>query len=421
MGSMYRKIIFDNGLRLVAERMPKVKSVVLGIWVNVGSRDEGKGEEGMSHFLEHMFFKGTASRTAADLSREIDALGGEMNAFTSRETTTFYVKVLDQHVNKALTLLADLFHHSVFETGDVEKEKQVVLEEVRMVRDDPEDFVQDLHMRHVLKRHPLGRSILGKTAVIRQLRRGDLFRYVEAHYHPLETVIAVAGNFDAKELVPRLERLFGSFTRSARPTLNRWPAEVNGGLAVRQKRLEQVHLSVGLKGVRLDHKDRWATYALNAVLGGSVSSRLFQEIREKRGLAYSIYSYTSSFSDTGTLAVYAATRPQEAPRVLELVNRQIRRLRNSGVTAVELQRIKQQMKGNLLLSLEGTHSRMYKLAKDELFHGRHIPLEEMMSDIDKVSREQLLRAATELFDPAVLSVAALGPVSLPELQMALQV
>jgi predicted Zn-dependent peptidase len=416
---MFRKVVLPNGVRVVAERIPAVKSITIGIWVNVGSRDEQADEAGMSHFIEHMFFKGTRSRSATQISREIDALGGEMNAFTTRETTAFYVKVLDQHLKPAVALLADLFHHSQFATKEVEKEKQVVLEELRMVQDDPEDLVQELHAQQALEQHPLGRPILGEAGIIQSLGRERLLKYVLRHYHPVQTVIAVAGNFEVKELLPLLEGAFGSFRRPAWPRLNRWPPEVKGGLQVRQKPLEQAHLSMGLRGVALTHKDRYAAHTLNAVLGGSVSSRLFQEIREKRGLTYSIYSYLSSFSDAGMLTVYAATRPKEAARVVELICREIRRLRTSAVERKELDRAKNQMKGSLMLGLESTHSRMSKLAKDELFHGRQTTLEEMMTEIHRVSSEQVLSLARELFTLENLSLTALGPVSRRSLGSAL--
>ena len=416
---MYRKFVLKNGLRVVTERLPSLKSVTIGIWVNVGSRDEAKGEEGFSHFIEHMFFKGTKTRSAAQISREIDGMGGEMNAFTTRETTTFYVKVMDQHLKPAVALLSDLFHHSRFDLKEVEKEKQVVLEEVRMVQDDPEDFVQDLHTRQTLNRHPLGRPILGDTATIRGLQRKHLLRYMGRHYHPSETAIAIAGDFEFNALVPLMESSFGSFRREALPKRDRWPPRVNGGISVRRKPLEQAHLCLGLKGIPIDHKDRYAAHALNAVLGGSVSSRLFQEIREKRGLAYSIYSYLSMYSDVGTLTIYAASRPREAARVVGLATRALRRLRTSGVDRKELERAKNQMKGSLMLSLESSHSRMNKLAKDELCLGRHSSLEEMLTEIEQVSEEQVLRLSRELFDFQSLSLTALGPISQRSLQHAI--
>jgi predicted Zn-dependent peptidase len=397
---VYRKLILDNGLRVVTERMPALKSVTVGIWVNVGSRDEGAGEEGLSHFLEHMFFKGTKSRSATQISREIDALGGELNAFTSRETTTFYVKVLDQHIKPAVDLLSDIFRQSRFAPKEVEKEKQVVLEEIRMVQDDPEDLVQELHAEQAMKRHPLGRSILGCARTIQELRRAQLLRYVRTHYHPQQTVVAVAGSFNLRELTPLLEKSFGTFKQPGAPRMHRWPSDVSGGLVVRKKMLEQAHLCLGLPGVAVDHKDRYGAYALNALLGGSVSSRLFQEVRERRGLAYSIYSYLSSFSDSGTFTIYAATR----------------RLRSRGVGDEELERTKNQMKGNLMLSLENSQSRMSKLAKDELHQGRYMSLEEILAKIEQVNVEQLLRLSHELLDLSRLSVTVLGPVSRKSLQ-----
>jgi len=410
---VYRKAVLDNGVRLVAERLPTVKSVTLGVWVGVGTRDERSGEEGLSHFIEHMLFKGTRTRSAVQISREIDALGGEINAFTTHETTTFYLKVLDQQFEPALALLSDLFHRSRFHHREVEKEKQVVLEEIRTVQDDPEELVHELHAQHAFPRHPLGRPILGREKTIRALRRQDLFGFVRSHYDPAQTVLAIAGNFRWAEAVPLLSSAFGRFewAGSESSGRDRWPPGLEGGLQVQAKPLEQAHLCVGLKGVPIGHKDRYAVHALNAVLGGSVSSRLFREIREKRGLAYSIYSHLNSFSDCGTIIVYAAARPREAPKVLELVCREIRRLRTGGVDRQELARAKNQMKGGLMLSLESTHSRMNKLAKDELHLGRHSPLEEIISEIDRLSCDDLARLGHELLDFSYLSVTALGPIS----------
>lgn len=409
---MYRKLILDNGIRLVTERIPTLKSVTVGIWVNAGSRDETPAQAGYSHFIEHMFFKGTATRSATDISREIDALGGEMNAFTTRETTTFYVKVLDQHLPQALDLLADLFLRSRFGAKEIEKEKQVVLEEIRMVQDDPEDLVQELHIGQVMGRHPLSRPILGREATIARLRRDDLLDYIETHYRPQDTVIAVAGNFDQRALETAIAKRFGKIRRAAQSVARkRWPPELCGGVVLKRKPLEQVHLCVGLKGVAAGHKDRYAAYVLNSVLGGSVSSRLFQEIREKRGLAYSIYSFLSGYSDSGTITVYAGTRPREVERVLDLIRREIRRMAANGIERAELQRTKDQMKGSLMLSLESSHSRMNKLAKDELIAGAHTSLEDMLSQIDAITEAQVFRVAQELFIPATMAITGLGPLS----------
>ncbi|BFU94488.1 MAG: Uncharacterized zinc protease YmxG [Nitrospira sp.] len=416
---MYRKLVLDNGMRVVTERISTLKSVTVGIWVNTGSRDEQPSQAGYSHFIEHMFFKGTRSRSAAEISREIDGLGGEMNAFTTRETTTFYVKVLDQQLERAFQLLSDLFYRSQFDAKEVEKEKQVVLEEIRMVQDDPEDYVQELHMMQILGHHPLGRSILGREETIRQLKREHILAYIGARYDPVQIVIAIAGNFEQRSLEKLVSRYFrfartGAISAATYPV--RRPPEVKGGVLVRQKKLEQVHLCLGLNGVAAGHQDRYAAYALNSILGGSVSSRLFQEVREKRGLAYSIYSFLSGYSDGGTITVYAGTRAKEATRVVDVICREIRRLRNKGVEKHELERAKNQMKGSLMLSLESSHSRMSKLAKDELIHGARISLEEILRQIDRVKPEHVHRVCQELFGFDRLSITGLGPISPRALQ-----
>jgi predicted Zn-dependent peptidase len=409
---LYRKLVLDNGVRVVTERMPTLKSVTVGVWVNTGSRDEQPSQAGYSHFIEHMLFKGTRKRSSAEISREIDALGGEMNAFTSRETTTYYVKVLDQQLERALELLSDLFHHSSFAPKEIEKEKQVVLEEIRMVQDDPEDLVQELHMGQVLKRHPLGRSILGGEKTIRELRRQDLLNYIETYYDPAQTVISIAGNFEQAKLDRLVARYFNKGrTARAADTNGRRPPVMHGGVLLKKKRLEQVHLCLGLKGVAAGHQDRYALYALNSVLGGSVSSRLFQEVREKRGLVYSIYSFLSGYSDSGMITVYAATRPKEVDRVVDLVCREIRQIGSKGVERKELERAKTQMKGGLMLSLESSHSRMSKLAKDELTYGKHASLDDMLAHIDHVNVEQVSNVGRQFFLLDSLAITGLGPLA----------
>ncbi len=414
---MYRKLVLDNGVRVVTERMPTLKSVTVGVWVNTGSRDEQPSQAGYSHFIEHMLFKGTRTRSSAEISREIDALGGEMNAFTSRETTTYYVKVLDQQLHRALELLSDLFHHSRFAPKDIEKEKQVVLEEIRMVQDDPEDLVQELHMGQVLGRHPLGRSILGREKTIRGLCRQDLLDYRETYYEPGQTVLSIAGNFKQTELDGMVAKYFGKGRAAKAIHANgRRPPEVHGGVVLKKKKLEQVHLCLGLKGVPAGHKDRYALYALNSVLGGSVSSRLFQEIREKRGLVYSIYSYLAGYSDGGMITVYAATRSKEVDRVVDLVCREIRRIGSKGIGGKELEQAKTQMKGSLMLSLESSHSRMSKLAKDELIYGKHTSLDDMLAHIDRVSEEQMFNVGRQFFKLDSLAITGLGPLAPRTLQ-----
>ena len=396
----------------MTERIPTLKSVTIGLWVNAGSRDESPAQAGYSHFIEHMFFKGTTRRSATDISREIDALGGEMNAFTTRETTTFYVKVLDQHLSKALDLLSDLFLRSRLAQKEIEKEKQVVLEEIRMVQDDPEYLVKELHTELVMGRHPLSRPILGRESTIARIDRNGLLEYIHTHYRPEDIVLAVAGNFDHDQLEKTMACTFGGYRRASPDIVRkRWPPDLCTGVITQQKPLEQVHLCLGLQGVAAGHKDRYAIYALNSVLGGSVSSRLFQEIREKRGLSYSVYSFLSGYSDGGTITIYAGTRAREVERVIDLVCREIKKMAKRGIEREELKRTKEQMKGSLMLSLESSHSRMNKLAKDELIAGTHTTLEEMIQGIEAVTAQQVFRAAQNLFNPSNLAVTGLGPLS----------
>ncbi len=413
---MYKKIVLDNGVRVVLERMSSLKSVALGVWANVGSRYEEKGEEGFSHFIEHMMFKGTRTRSASQISNEIDALGGEMNAFTTHEATAFYVKVLDQQVGAAFDLLGDLFHHSRFVGKDIEKEKQIVLEEIRTVQDDPEDYIHELHAKDVLGSHPIGRPILGEPRSMQRMSRRALLRYKQKHYQPEKTIVAVAGNFAFAELLDQVNEYFGQWKgvpltkRTEKATEGIWPVHPQTRQSFHQKPLEQVHVCVGFKGVAVGHKDRYAAHVLNTILGGGVSSRLFQEVREKRGLAYTIYSHLSSFVDGGILTVYAATRPAEVSGVIDQICKETRKLCRQGVAVEELERTKTQLKGNLMLGLEGTYGRMNKLAKDELYQGRHITLQEMIKAIDRISPDQIRHLSQNLLDLKEFVITALGPI-----------
>lgn len=412
---MYYRQALDNGVRVVAEKMASVKSVSVGLWVNVGSRDEEKHEHGISHFLEHMFFKGTRRRSSKDIAHEIDVLGGELNAFTSREMTTFYTKVLDEHLPKATELLGDIFHHSIFSSREIEKEKQVVLEEFKMVEDDPEDLVHDLHTQAIWRGHPLGRPILGTRERIRSLRRPDIVQFLRHRYHPKQIVISVAGHFEWPVLLRFLDRTFGRFTSPNGVIPDRYAPKPRGGFLSRTKPLEQIHFCLGTQGVPQGHPDRYAAYTLNTLLGGGVSSRLFQEVREKRGWAYSIYSIHSGYRDAGLLSIYAATGRRTALKAIELVIKEIRRLKERAVDSVELSRAKNHIKGSLMLSLEGTNSRMSRLAKDEFCFGRYVPLNEILRSIDRLTPKKVQELARRFFDPRTMTLTTLGPMSKKDL------
>jgi predicted Zn-dependent peptidase len=411
----YFRTVLDNGIRVVAEQIPDVKSVSLGVWVGVGSRDEEDRLAGISHFIEHMFFKGTRRRSAGRIAREIDGLGGELNAFTSRENTTFYVKVLDEHLIRAVDLMGDIFHHSLFDSSEIEKEKQVILQEIKMAEDDPEDLVHELHTQNVWKGNALGRSILGEAKTVAEMTRSDLMSHLRRSYSPDRIVIAAAGNFGPSGLFRQFDRVFGRFRAEAPLNHRVRPIGLNGRILLRKKKLEQVHVCIGMKGLPLNHPDRYGIQALNALLGGGMSSRLFQEVREKRGLVYTIYSHASGFHDAGLFTIYAATSKAAVNRLLKVVLRELARLRNEGVGRAELDRTLAQMKGHIMLGLESTDSRMGRLAKDEIYFGRHYSLRQTLSGIEKVTSRQVHRLAEELLDPKELSLTILGPVrSVPQ-------
>ena len=417
--NIFNKDILSNGITVVAEQIPYVKSISLGLWVKVGSRDEEPGEYGISHFIEHMFFKGTKKRTAKDIAQEMDSLGGELNAFTSRETTTFYQKVLDEDLLEAVKLLSDIFHNSTFDKKEIEKERQVVIEEINMVADDPEDSIHDLHAENMLGDNPLGRPILGNIDSVRSMDRKKILNFTRKHYQEKDIVIAVAGNFEFSHLIKILDKHFGRSSGKASSARSRVVPEIGGKTLIKRKRLEQVHFCLGMRGLPLPHKDRYALYLLNSIIGGSLSSRLFHEIRENRGLAYSIYSYLSLFFDCGQFNIYAATGVNTANEVIRLVKKELENVRKDGIGSDEIRKTKSQLKGNLMLSMESTGTRMHKLAKDEIYFGRFFSLEDMINEIEKVSKNQIRRLAEEIIDPRSFVFTILGPLSKKEISKAI--
>lgn len=413
---MVHRLVLDNGCRVVAERMTSVRSVAIGAWLMVGSRYETAAEHGLSHFVEHMFFKGTRRRTAKALAEEIDHLGGEMNAFTTREQTAVYVKVLDADLPRAVEILSDVVHHSRFAEREIAREKQVVIEEIKQAEDDPEGHLYDLHLQAIWPADPLGRSILGTAESVSRFTRRDCLAFLARHYTPDRLVIAAAGNLEPRRLHRLVAKAFGRRppqTRSgvAGSSTPLPPPARRGGLFQTRRPLEQVHLCVSLPGLPTAHPDRYALLLLSTLLGGGPSSRLFQEVREHRGLAYSIYSSTFSFADAGVFNIYAATRAAATAQVLRLTLREIRRVKRRGIEALELDRAKRQMRGHLMLGMESTGHRMSKLAQEELAFRRAFSADEILGAIRAVSRRQLHRLANDLLDERALAVSALGPLS----------
>ncbi len=404
----FRKSVLPNGIRVITERIPHVRSVAVGVWVDTGSRHEPAPRSGVSHFIEHLVFKGTESRTAEEVAKAVDSVGGQMDAFTTKEHTCFYVTVLDQHLPLAADLLSDILLHPLFAAEDIEREKTVVLQEFRMVEDTPDDLIHDLFAERVWAGHPLGRPILGDRKTVLGLERATILDHFTEEYCPARITIAAAGRLEHERLLDLLGARFLDFRREARARDGEPPA-LTPRLELIDKPLEQVHFVLGGPGLRQDAPERYALYLLNTVVGGSMSSRLFQEVRERQGLVYSIYSGNAAFRDTGLFYVYAGTEPAHFGRVLELIIRELRRLRREGVTAEELARAKEHLKGSLMLSLESTSSRMTRIAKQELYFGQYFTLDEILAAVDRVTAEEVERLIDLLFGRTPLSLVALGP------------
>jgi predicted Zn-dependent peptidase len=399
---MIVKETLRSGLTLVTEAMPAVRSVAVGVWLRRGSRHETREASGVSHFIEHMVFKGTKHRSAERIASEVDSIGGYMDAFTAKEYASFHLKVLDEHLPLAVEILGDIVQHPLFDPAEMAREKKVIFEEMSMVEDTPDDLVMEVFAEAFWPDHPLGRPILGTRRSVARFERGDLAAYFRRVYRPDNILIAAAGHLDHAALAALVARHFAGLERRgasdpAPPPATRAPVAAFRTVTRSKRQLEQVHLCLGARAYPQAHPDRYACYLLNTVLGGSMSSRLFQKVREKRGLAYSISSGVTAYTDTGLLTVYAGTRLESAPEVVRLTLEEIRRLRDERLGDEELRRAKDHVKGGLLLSLEGSNARMNHLARQELYFGRQLPMDEIMQGIEAVSADDVRRVAAEIF------------------------
>jgi len=396
-----------NGVRVLSEPLPDLTSATVGIWVENGSRYERAEQAGISHFLEHLFFKGTARRTAAQIAQEIDAVGGVLNAFTGKEYTCYYAKVLREHLPLALDLLADIFTQSTFAAEEIERERSVIVQEISQVEDTPDDYVHELFNLAFWPGHPLSRPIAGTAETVSRLGRDDFLRFLEARYRPDRVLIAAAGALTHDALLAVADRQFGALAGSA-AGVDGGPPEPRAGVSVHEKRLEQVHLCLGAPGIAQTDADRYPAHVVNLALGGGMSSRLFQEIRERRGKAYTVYSFLSSYCDAGYAGVYVGTSAEWTREVVEVIRDELGRVTRDGLTPDELLRAKNQMKGSLLLGLETSDSRMSRIAKNEIYFGRDVPLEEVAAGIDAVTNDDILRVSRRLFRPDALALTVLG-------------
>jgi predicted Zn-dependent peptidase len=406
---LYQKTTLDNGLRIVSESIPYMSSVSLGIFVGTGSRSEIPVEQGVSHFIEHLMFKGTEKRTARDIAETVDDIGGQLNAATDREDTCYYIKVLPEHLTLGLDILSDMLLNSRFAREEVEKERQVVLEEISLYEDSPDELIHDLHVGSLWPGHALGRNILGTRKTIGDMNRDLIQDYRMRHYVPDNIVIAGAGNLTHEDLVKQVRKFWGKCKGVHRTEFECTPQFVAGRL-LQEKDIEQVHICLGTEGVAHDAPQYYISHVLNTILGGGVSSRLFQSIREDRGLAYSVCSYPSNFRDTGLLTIYAGISPDNLAEVMQLIYAIIGDLRQHGVSNGELNRAKEQLKAGLMFSLESSASRMSRLGRAEISAREYLSPEQLAAKVDAVTLAQVREFTQPMYKTGSTCLTALGPV-----------
>ena len=403
-----RRTILPNGLTILTEKMDHVRSVAMGVWIRAGSRHELPEVNGISHFVEHMVFKGTKSRSAQRIAREVDAIGGNLDAFTGKETVCFNIKVLDEHVPTALDVLSDLVLNPVFATDEITRERGVILEEIKMDEDNPDYLVHEIFTQAFWKDHPLGKPILGTKETVRRFERETLCSYYGQKFHGGNMIFSAAGNIDHDNFVEQVTRRFESLPAGESLTVKVPPKTAARIILKNKKSLEQVQLCLGVPAPPIADESRYVTLVLNTILGGGMSSRLFQTVREERGLAYSIYSDLNPYSDTGSLCVYAGTSSDRAVQVVQLVMEQFRRLKTETLAADELRRAKDQLKGNLLLSLESSMSRMSNLARQQMHFNYFFGIQEILDKVESITEDQVLAMANHLFQPETVAVTLLG-------------
>jgi len=409
--SHYQKTVLDNGLRVVTESIPHVRSVSLGIWAHVGSRDEDQSANGISHFLEHMVFKGTKNRSVLEIAQSLESLGGYLNAFTTKEQTCYYARVLDENVPQAMDVLADLILNATFKKQELEKEKLVVIEELKNAEDDPEDIIHDYFEKALFPNHTLGNPIIGTQENLRRFQRDDLKAHVSAHYVPNKMVIAAAGSIDHNTLVGMVRKYFRGLKLNGTPSHR--PASVprreRSAYEEHSRPIKQAHVCLGTIGYGIRHRDRYPLLVLNALLGEGMSSRLYQSIREKHGLAYSVYSYVTMLSDAGVFGAYLGTDKKNIENALELVHKELDKLRAREVPKTELERTKSQIKGTLMLGLENMSGRMIRLGSSEISLDSYVSLDTILKKVNTVTAEDIRRVALDLFDASKFSTIVIRP------------
>ena len=406
-----QRTTLPNGLVTVTENMPEMRSVSLGLWIRVGSRHETSQMNGISHFIEHMVFKGTERRSAEAIARSVDSIGGHLDAFTAKEFICFSTKVLDEHFPVAFDVLADLVQNPTFQEEDISRERKVVQEEIKMIEDTPDDLVYEIFTQKYWRNHSLGRPILGTQQTVKRFTQPALFDYFGSHYAPNRLLVAAAGHLEHARVVDLVTSYFSDRKPSKLVLNGKRPVPFPKITQRNKKDLEQVHICLGAPAYAATDKRRYACYILNTILGGGMSSRLFQNVRERHGLAYAIFSALNGYSDTGYLSIYAGTAPQNVRQVIRLVVQEFAELKKNPITAEEMKRVKEHLKGSLMLSLESTSSRMSNLARQEMFFGRFSTLDEVIRRIDRVTADEVQEVSREFFQPEKLALTVLGPMN----------
>ncbi len=404
------KTTLENGIRIVSKKIPYVRSVSMGVWVNAGARDETPAENGLSHFIEHMIFKGTQKRNSYMIAKEFDAIGGQSNAFTTMENTCYYARVMDTHLDTMTDILLDIFLNSVFDPVEVERERTVILQEIGMVEDTPDDYVHTLAGDTFWGDHPLGKSVLGTRENILRFDADDLKGFFRRFYQPDRIVVSAAGNIDHERLVESIGPALSSIS-PGNGFPERKPPEGRTLVESCYRQLEQAHVCLGTPGLPITDPGRFDFSLMNTILGGNMSSRLFQEIRERQGLAYSVYSFTSSHVDSGMFGVYAGVDPKSALEAAILIVKELKRFRDEPVDASELDDAKEFTKGNLFLAAESVDNQMVRLAQNEIHFGRYIALEQVVENIEAVSVQRIQELAKRLFGSGRVAITLLGPIT----------
>lgn len=407
------KLKLDNGIRIVTEKVPGVRSCALGIWVGAGSRHESEKNAGITHFIEHLMFKGTEKRSAPEIAEALDSVGGQLNAFTTKEFTCYYAKTLDEHFNLSLDVLTDMFYNSKFSDAAIKKERGVIEEEIKMYEDSPDELIHDLFVQTVWPQHPLGKPILGTVESLNGIQRDDIIKYINENYEPDKIVIAVAGNIDHKDVQEKAVPIFEGMKGKGKQKTVSPPDKVSTHITNLNKDIGQVQICLGTGGLAQGDERMYSVYILNNILGGGLSSRLVQSIREQRGLAYSVYSYHSAFCDTGLFTFYAGTSPTKYDEVIHLLSKEIKDIVTNGITEKELNKTKEQIKGNLYLGLESVSSRMTRIGRTELCLNRIITPEEVVEKTNAVTLSDVNDVAKILFDEQQFSISTIGPLDKP--------